>query len=75
MEAIRRLVPTAGVRYDHYSGFWRYHLTPGFMLVWDTAYNFTTKLFMARHSSPLLPSSLIIIILAIGNDSLDPENY
>jgi len=65
---------TAGVRYDHYSDFGD-TVNPRFALVWDTAYNFTTKLLYGKaFRAPSFAEQFNINNpVAIGNDSLDPE--
>lgn len=65
---------TAGLRYDHYSDFGD-TVNPRFALVWDTAYNLTTKLLYGRaFRAPSFAEQFNINNpVAIGNDNLDPE--
>ena len=65
---------TAGVRHDHYSDFGG-TTNPRFAVVWDTAYNFTSKLMFGRAFRP--PSFVEQYNLnnpaLIGNPNLKPE--
>ncbi len=65
---------TAGVRYDHYSDFggtWN----PRVALVWQTAYNLTSKLLYGRaFRAPSFAEQFNINNpVALGNPNLDPE--
>ena len=65
---------TAGVRYDHYSDFGE-TMNPRLALVWQTAYNLTSKLLYGRAFRP--PSFQELFNqnnpVAIGNPDLNPE--
>ncbi len=65
---------TAGVRYDHYSDFGE-TVNPRLALVWQTAYNLTSKLLYGRAFRP--PSFQELFNrnnpVAIGNPGLRPE--
>ncbi len=65
---------TAGVRHDHYSDFGG-TTNPRLALVWDTAYNLTSKLMLGRAFRA--PSFVELYTLnnpvALGNPDLKPE--
>lgn len=65
---------TAGVRHDRYSDFGA-TTNPRLALVWETAYNLTSKLLYGRAFRPPSFSELYIINnpVGLGNPSLKPE--
>lgn len=65
---------TAGVRQDHYSDFGN-TTNPRFALVWETAYNLTSKLLYGRAFRPPSFAELYNINnpVALGNPNLKPE--
>lgn len=65
---------TAGVRHDQYSDFGN-TTNPRLALVWDTAYNLTSKLLYGRAFRPPAFAELYNINnpVALGNPSLKPE--
>ncbi len=65
---------TAGVRFDHYSDF-GITFNPRFALVWQTAYNLTSKLLYGRaFRAPSFQEQFNQNNpVALGNDDLDPE--
>jgi len=65
---------TAGVRHDRYSDFGA-TTNPRLALVWETAYNLTSKLLYGRAFRPPSFSELYLIYnpVALGNPSLKPE--
>lgn len=65
---------TAGVRHDHYSDFGG-TTNPRLALVWDTAYNLTSKLMLGRafRASSFVELYTINNPTALGNPSLKPE--
>ena len=65
---------TAGVRFDHYSDFGS-TINPRFALVWQTAYNLTSKLMYGRaFRAPSFQEQFNQNNpVALGNDDLDPE--
>lgn len=66
---------TAGLRHDHYSDFGS-STNPRLALVWDTAYNITTKLMASSAFRPPSFTELYAINnpVAQGNPSLNPES-
>jgi outer membrane receptor for ferrienterochelin and colicins len=71
---IRDWYLTAGVRRDHYSDFGN-TTNPRIALVWETAYNLTTKLLYGRAFRPPSFAELYNINnpVALGNPNLKPE--
>jgi outer membrane receptor for ferrienterochelin and colicins len=65
---------TAGVRQDHYSDFGN-TINPRVALVWETAYNLTSKLLYGRAFRPPSFSELYNVNnpVLIGNPNLKPE--
>ena len=65
---------TAGVRHDHYSDFGG-TTNPRLALVWETAYNLTSKLLYGRAFRPPSFAELYNINnpVALGNPNLKPE--
>lgn len=65
---------TAGVRQDHYSDFGN-TINPRAALVWETAYNLTSKLLYGRAFRPPSFAELYNINnpVALGNPNLKPE--
>lgn len=66
---------TAGLRHDHYSDFGS-STNPRLALVWDTAYNITTKLMASSAFRPPSFTELYAINnpVAQGNPNLKPES-
>lgn len=71
---IRDWYLTAGVRRDHYSDFGN-TTNPRIALVWETAYNLTTKVLYGRAFRPPAFAELYNINnpVALGNPNLKPE--
>jgi len=65
---------TAGVRWDHYSDFGS-TINPRAALVWQSAYNLTTKLLYGRafRAPSFAETRNINNPVALGNRNLDPE--
>lgn len=65
---------TAGIRQDHYSDFGN-TVNPRLALVWETAYNLTSKLLYGRAFRPPSFSELYIINnpVGLGNPNVKPE--
>ncbi len=65
---------TAGVRQDHYSDFGN-TINPRLALVWETAYNLTSKVIYGRAFRPPSFSELYAINnpVGLGNPTLKPE--
>jgi outer membrane receptor for ferrienterochelin and colicins len=66
---------TAGVRQDHYSDFGN-TTNPRLALVWETAYNLTTKVLYGQAFRPPSFSELYIVNnpVGLGNPNLKPES-
>ncbi|MEC5396563.1 TonB-dependent receptor plug domain-containing protein [Uliginosibacterium sp. H1] len=73
-QMIRDLTLTAGIRHDDYSDFGG-TTNPRLALVWDAAYNVTTKLLYGRAFRPPSFAELYNINnpVAVGNPNLKPE--